>query len=393
MRTSWLARTASGAALTLALVGLTGVPSYAEDVPVGAGATTLTLSGHGYGHGRGMSQYGAKGAAAQGLGWAQIVGFYYPGTQLGEARGPIRVQLTAATKRSLTVDARAGLRLQRLAGGRGYRLDRLRPAATRWKLVAHGERTRVRFETSGRWRTLRTVRGPAQVSAGGEPVTLRLPDGAAAAYRGALRAVAGPSGPVTLNVLPLETYLRGVVPAEVPATWPAAAVQAQAVAARTYAAWERAAATGAVADTCDTTSCQVYRGVAAEHPAADAAVSATRRQVVTYQGAPAFTQFSSSNGGFSAAGSAPYLVAQADPYESSSANPNASWSATVARSAVEQAWPQLGRLTRVSVVRDAGGRRATSLTLVGTAGSVTVSADDVRTRFGLRSTWFALSAG
>jgi len=192
-------------------------------------------------------------------------------------------------------------------------------------------------------------------------------------------------------VLPLESYLRGVVPSEVPPQWPAAAVQAQAVAARTYAAWERAAASGAVADTCDTTSCQVYRGVAVEHPASDAAVRATRRQVVTYQGAPAFTQFSSSNGGWSAAGSAAYLVAQADPYEATSANPNATWSASLTRTAVEQAWPQLGRLTRVSLVRDVGGRRATSVTLTGTSGAVTVSGDDFRFRFGLRSTWFSLA--
>jgi SpoIID/LytB domain protein len=390
MSTSWLRRAVPTVALLGLLLGVgTTVPAYAEDVPVSAGATTLTVNGHGYGHGRGMSQYGAKGAAAQGLGWAQIVGFYYPGTQLGEARGPIRVALSAATKRSLTVDARAGLQLQRLAGGRAYLLDRLRPAATRWKLVPHGVRTRVRFQTTGRWRTLRTVRGPAQVSAGGEPVTLRLPGGGSAAYRGALRTVDG----TTLNVVPLETYLRGVVPAEVPAAWPAAAVQAQAVAARTYAAWERAAAgAGAVADTCDTTACQVYRGVAVEHPAADAAVRATRRQVVTYGGPPAFTQFSSSNGGWSAAGSAAYLVDQADPYEATSANPNASWSTTIARSAVEQAWPQLGRLVKVSVSRDAGGRRATSLTLIGSSGSVTVSGDEFRTRFALRSTWFALAA-
>ena len=64
-------------------------------------------------------------------------------------------------------------------------------------------------------------------------------------------------------MLTLESYLKGVVPLEMPATWTPAAVRAQAVAARTYAAYERAHRTGPM---CDTTSCQVYGGYAAEHP-------------------------------------------------------------------------------------------------------------------------------
>ena len=49
------------------------------------GATAITLTGHGFGHGNGMSQYGAHGAAQQGLTWQQIVAFYYPGTTLGRS--------------------------------------------------------------------------------------------------------------------------------------------------------------------------------------------------------------------------------------------------------------------------------------------------------------------
>ena len=133
-------------------------------------------------------------------------------------------------------------------------------------------------------------------------------------------------------MLPLDRYVQGVVPSEVPTSWPADAVRAQAVAARTYAAFEREAATDYY-DICDTTSCQVYGGLSAEDAAANDAVRATRGRVVLYEGLPAFTQFSSSNGGYSSAGSQPYLVAQPDPYEASSDNPNDPWTATVTQRA------------------------------------------------------------
>ncbi|UUZ58056.1 hypothetical protein [Nocardioides sp. B-3] len=53
-----------------------------ETFPV-SGAATITITGHGYGHGKGLSQYGAEGAAQQGLTWRQIIDFYYPGTTWG----------------------------------------------------------------------------------------------------------------------------------------------------------------------------------------------------------------------------------------------------------------------------------------------------------------------
>jgi SpoIID/LytB domain protein len=199
-------------------------------------------------------------------------------------------------------------------------------------------------------------------------------------------------------VLPLDRYVQGVVPREVPAEWPAEAVRAQAVAARTYAAFERAAATSYY-DICDTESCQVYGGVADEHPAASAAVQATRGRVVLYQGQPAFTQFSSSNGGYSSAGSQPYLVAQSDPYEVSSDNPNAPWTTTVTSARIEKAWPLVSTLGSMSFSRDGLGAhfggRVTSVTLTGSLGglptSVKVTGDEFRLRLGLKSTWFELA--
>ena len=368
------------------------LPASADEVPA---ATSYTVTGYGYGHGHGLSQYGAQGAANQGLSWKQIVAFYYPGTRLGRARGAMKVLITA-DKKDVVVDARDGLRLTRLTGRKAFALAKVRPRATSWRIMPRGSRSVVSYRVAGRggWQKWTTFPGEAEFSAGNQPMTLRLPRHASADYRGALRSVEKH----TVNVLPLDRYVRGVVPREVPASWPAQAVRAQAVAARTYAAFEREAATSYY-DICDSESCQVYGGVAAEDPASDAAVRETGGRVVLYQGAPAFTQFSSSNGGYSSAGSQPYLVAQADPYEASSDNPNDPWTTTVTSDRIEKTWPGVSKLVNLSFTRDGLGEhfggRVTSVTLSGSLGGlptqVKLTGDEFRLGLGLKSTWCQLA--
>jgi stage II sporulation protein D len=380
-----------GVVASFALV-VPALPAAADEVP---GATAYTVTGYGYGHGHGLSQYGAQGAANQGLSWKQIIGFYYPGTRLGRARGTIKVLITA-DKKDVVVDSRDGLRLTRLTGRKAFILAKVRPKAMRWRIMPRGSRSVVSYRAPGRsgWQKWTTFPGAAEFTAGNQPVTLRLPKHGSAEYRGALRSVEKH----TVNVLPIDRYVQGVVPREVPAEWPAQAVRAQAVAARTYAAFERETATSYY-DICDTESCQVYGGVADEHPATNAAVKATGGRVVLYQGQPAFTQFSSSNGGYSSAGSQPYLVAQPDPYEASSDNPNDPWTASVTKAQIEKAWPAVSSLDNLSFSRDGLGAhfggRVTSVTLTGHLGgiptSVKVTGDDFRFRLGLKSTWFELA--
>jgi stage II sporulation protein D len=198
-----------------------------------------------------------------------------------------------------------------------------------------------------------------------------------------------------VNILPLDRYLQGVVPLEVPALWHEEAVRAQAVAARTYAAYERAHPIARHYQICDTTSCQVYGGKDAEHAASNDAVRATARKVLTYAGAPAFTQFSSSSGGWTAAGSAPYLVAQKDPYDGWSGNPNHRWTTTISDRRIEKAWPTIGNLTGIRFSnRDGNGQwggRVGTVRLTGSKGAVTMSGDVFRFGLGLRSEWINLS--
>src|SRR3954449_12137242 len=102
-------------------------------------------------------------------------------------------------------------------------------------------------------------------------------------------------GLMAVNTVDLDGYVKGVVPGEVPASWPAEALKAQAVAARTYAMTTDAG--GTTFDQYADTRSQVYRGVAAETPSTDAAVAQTKGQVVTYGGQPVTTYFFSTSGG------------------------------------------------------------------------------------------------
>ena len=387
----------------VALLALSAVASAGAVAPAQARAkdavitAPLTITGNGYGHGHGMSQYGAKGAAEQGLAYRQIVDFYYPGTAWAAAAGPVRVLISADTTRSVVVQARSGLRAERVGTPRHWNLDRPRLHATRWRIApVAGGRSRLDYLNRG-WHTLATVAGDLEFTAGGAPVTLFLPGGSRVAYRGTLRAASPHPGSIdrdTVNVVSLESYLKGVVPREMPALWSPAAVQAQAVAARTYAAFERADQHGYY-QICDTASCQVYGGYSAEYPEANDAVAETAHQIVTYAGRPAFTQFSASNGGASMAGGEPYLVSQTDPYDAA-ASPYLNWRTTVTPAAIEAMWPRIGQLTGVSVSRSSanapGAGYVSSVTITGTTGSVSVSGDDFRSFAGLRSTWFTITS-
>jgi stage II sporulation protein D len=348
----------------------------------------ITIKGHGYGHGHGMSQYGAEGAARRGLTYRQIANFYYPGTTWGRVRGSVRVQISADTTDDLVVLARRGLRLHQSRSGATTTLPD--KGATRWRIRVNGAgENRVDYLTD-RWRVWRGVDGEGGFSAGRAPVTLVTPSGNRK-YRGRLWADAPSAGSTarnTINTLSLENYLKGVVPLEMPATWSPAAVRAQAVAARTYAAYERAHLPGPL---CDTTSCQVYGGYSVEHPASNDAVEKTARLALMHRGAAAFTQFSSSSGGWTSKGSMPYLPAKRDPYDGWAGNPVHSWSIVVKDTLIEANWPAIGNLRRIRVTdRDGNGEwggRVRSVTLVGGKGRKIVSGDTLRAELGLRSNW------
>ena len=124
-------------------------------------------------------------------------------------------------------------------------------------------------------------------------------------------------------------------------------------------------------------------------------LAASKGEVLLYEGIPAFTQFSASNGGWTSAGSVPYLVAKEDPYDAWSGNPHTSWLTTVSDGTVEKAFPTIGNLTRIQVISRSGdgewGGRVIKAKLTGTSGSKVVTGEDLRFALGLRSEGVSLS--
>ena len=385
------------------------------------------VDGHGWGHGRGMSQYGALGAAGSGVGFTEILNFYYPGTgQIASATGDIRVLLNADEGVDLVVAAFAGLSVTDLATGNRYPLP-VDPLITRWRFALAADST-MRVQSSGDGKTWANY-APGGISgfAGalqfdGGPIQIYLPDNTRRDYRGAMRAIRiSPTTIASVNYVTLEDYLKGVVPRESPAWFHPEALKAQAVAARSYSAYKRAHIPAASqVDICDTTQCQVYGGarlyldasggrvVELENPATTAAVEATTAIVRTWKDGPIFAEFSASNGGFSVqGGTTPYLVAKADPYSGLDKRDTVhAWTARVPVTALETAYPAVGRLARVRITsRDGNGEwggRALGVVLEGTnaAGAATSVTTDGNTFYnaydwpgradGMRSRWWRI---
>lgn len=384
------------AAATATLLVLTAAPATAADdswdVPHSA---TITFDGHGYGHGKGLSQYGAQHAASLGKGYREIVRYYYPGTKWGTATGSIRVWISRDLTNDVQVQARSGLTARKAGSSKGWNLAKAKPRAQRWRIVPNGDRVSILQYRSGGWHQFRKVTGQLEFSAGGQPIRLYTADGSTE-YRGTLKSVpSSPGNRITVNVLPLETYLRGVVPAETYAsTWQQQALRAQAVAARTYAVHERADRRSKVYDVCETEACQAYGGATREYPTTDTAVRATARKILTYGGEPAFTQFTASSGGWTVDGGEPYLPARQDKWDTPRDKYHA-WTVDFTDTEIEDAWPAVGDLSHVEIAdRDGHGEwggRAGTVTLTGSGGTVTMRGSEFSGRLGLASPWLTLT--
>ena len=121
--------------VTVGLVVAVSSPAEAVEVNQSyAVARTVVLSGHGFGHGHGMSQYGAQGAAKQGLSYKQIIDFYYPGTTWSQVTGKVRVLISADTTADVVVAAAPGLRLTDIGASKTYTLS-TPTGVKRWRIT------------------------------------------------------------------------------------------------------------------------------------------------------------------------------------------------------------------------------------------------------------------
>jgi stage II sporulation protein D len=362
-------------AAILVLLLLAVSSASAQQSPASAyGEAVFVVSGRGYGHGVGMSQYGAYGQALAGRTYDQILSYYYTGTQIGKAgRKELRVLL-----------------------GEGRRAVTISSAVPFTAVDATGE-------TVALPKGVLTIRPDLSLPSAAGPVTAVQPlvlrpgkkaplglDGRL--YRGKLELVPQGGFLRVVNVLPLESYVQGVVAGEMPFTWPAEALKAQAVAARSYAL--ASVLKGKPYDLYSDVRSQVYLGVGGEKPSTTKAVADTAGQVVLYGGKVATTYYYSSSGGKTASAadvfgfSVPYLVSRPDPWDK--ASPYYRWGPVLLGARTLQAKLDAeARVIDATGVATASGRLRT-LTLQTATGSEQVPASVMRTALGLRSTWVTI---
>jgi stage II sporulation protein D len=431
------------AALVVAAMGSLGsLPGRVlAETPAGGSSTSpatgsvlgdsVTFFGRGYGHGVGMSQYGARGRALAGQDAVTILAHYYQGATLSVIDPATLIRVLVLSRWIATASHPleiAGRVVPWTIDG----LDATFPPDARMQLSRSGT------SPVGGWRLVVSAADGSVLYDGPPPpdVVIRpaTDDGRMQlvskatrfnVYRGAIHVVFGPTSSrvSVVNEVTLEGYLGGVVPVEMPPTWPAAALQAQAVAARSFAARRLRPATSPY-DVPDDSTSQIYRGALAEKPATSAAIAATAGQVLMSGTTIANALFDSTGGGATESNENVYTTATgrkvARPVSylrgSSDRDPNgvsydatspfAVWSTRTYPPNQLSAWFAADSRTNVGdlIALDLHDRgvsgRLVSVTLVGTAGTRQVSGEVFRSVFNrarpatdpiLRSTLFDLA--
>ena len=429
------------------LAGLTAAPALAETGPV------LVIEGKGFGHGVGMAQDGAYSMAVGGASAAAILSHFYPGTAIArrsatvrvgvhDSPGPVAVMLAAGGEVRdapsgaqspgfpVTVSPGGSVSLA-FEGGKykatplsGAAITRVAPPVTPAPTTppaapaAPPTTAPATPPTTGLLDPLLQALAPTTV-----PPTTAAPAAAAAAanavpasqkdafsgralwvvpkgdstvslpatgrsYRGTIAAGAAGAGLSLTNEVDVEQYVRGM--GEMPASWPAAALQAQAIAARTFAV--RAAASGKAL--CADQRCQVYIGAGNEHPATSAAATATRGQVLTYQGALAEAVYSASAGGISATpeegfGPGSPTIAYLKPVTYAVGDPQL-WAMTLPVREVGARFGYRGDVTAIRVTRAGPSGRPLEISFEGSNGPMAVDGHRFWAELQLRSTLFSL---
>jgi stage II sporulation protein D len=334
-------------------------------------AARFYIRGAGYGHGIGMSQYGAYGYAQHGKTYEWILAHYYSGTSLGTVSSRRRVRVLLQQASRITFSGATSV------GGRLVDPHRTYSAAI--------SGTGISVSGVGRFTGSAAVHGTIRL--GGTAINgVR-----SGTYRGALDLIARIGTIRVDNVLAIDDYVRGVVAGEMPSSWDPEALKAQAVAARTYAL-----TAGGTGELYPDTRSQVYDGVSGETPRSNAAVSATRGQVVTYLGAPVVTYFFSTSGGrteniedsWPGSTPEPWLRSVEDPYDTiSSLHRWGPYGMSMESAAAKLHGYVKGSFRGVQVMQRGGSPRVVWAYVLGTGGRTRIGGGVLAYRFGLYDSW------
>ena len=327
-----------------------------------------TVSGGGFGNGVGMGAWGAYGYGLHGFGARAILGHFFTGTKVEPLASEPEVRVLLTT---------GGARV-RFSGATSACRTHLRAGAS-YRAILAGPRIEL-HSASGRWiahcggRLLARSTGVVHIAGVGS-------------YRGSLLLTrAGPGSVNVINQLPVNLYVRGSVPGEVPPSWPRETLRAFAIAIRTVAVTTNVGGNGY--QLYSDTRTQEYPGLRAETPQTNAAVATTGDEVVTYHGTPVVTPYCPSDGGrteskFLGGPFEPWLKSVEDPFDYYS--PDHHWVHHYSEASIDAllaSWLH-GRLLRIEVTSRGESGRVNWARLVGTRGRAMIRGDELAQALGL----------
>lgn len=385
---------------------------------VAQAADSFRFHGSGYGHGIGMSQWGAYGLANKGWSYRRILTHFYSRTRVvssstlpkklrvGLTSGRSTIHLTAKNGPTrLWLDGPGRTFVAKIPGGKTWTVSAA-PAARKYAIRdATGELVGgIRWGGPARplFATFSDTGGRVFVPEADEV----WHDGYTYAYGflefDLLNCASRCVERLTIE-LPFEKYLRGM--GEMPSSWPAAALRAQAVGARTFATYKiRHYGLRGDCDChlADGASDQVYVGwskeIGVDGDRWVAAVTSTAGEIVTYNGSPIQAFYAASDGGYSEdvedvwhggnpAYAIPYLRGVCDPGEYTSANPWTDWTRSFTASNVSSRLAPytggIGTITRFTDVRRGVSGRIVSAVARGSGGSASVAGSEIKAALGL----------
>jgi stage II sporulation protein D len=213
-------------------------------------------------------------------------------------------------------------------------------------------------------------------------------------YRGRTLVVPTSKGLTAVNYVDLEQYLYSVVGGEVYNSWPVETLKAQAVAARTYALYQRQTRGNKIYDVGNTIAWQVYKGIEDEAPTLYTPVNATAGQVMAHNGRLILAAFHASSGGHTE--NVENVWSEAKPYlravpDFDQGTPNFQWVERFSPQEMGRRISGVGNVVSVLPERISPFGRVLTMKVVGTSGSRVVTGAALRQTLGLKSTWFAIA--
>jgi stage II sporulation protein D len=332
-----------------------------------ASAATWTVKGGGFGHGIGMNAYGSYGMAKEGWSYRKILRHYYRRTRIEKFRKArtVRVLLNVDRGRALFSGAER-------ACGRKLTEKRTYAAKRKGRRVVLVRPNGKKLADCGR--RLRTEKNGAVIFKG------------IGRYRGGVEVVASGGALNVVNAVPVNDYVKGVIPNESIPSWPMDALRAQAVVARGIALTGRVNGDGF--DLYNDTRSQVYGPISSEYARTNRAAKQTASEIVTHRGKAALTVFSASSGGHTEnvenvwfGDPIPYLKGVRDPHDKVS--PYHRWTRTFSTAALGSALGAKGRLKRVRITRYGVSKRVVWARVYGTRGITKVRGDTLQYALGL----------